>query len=129
MYFSIDTALTNNYTDNNTIFAWALSVPDLVSKNDIDWFNLNKMIKTREKIQAILLNGRKSDLSNLQLNIDYEAIKSVLSTKILGITLHNQFHFNPHIGNICRSAANQLNALWDFNFFLNFKAKHVSIKL
>ena len=47
---------------------------------------------------------------NLHLNIDNEAIKSVLSIGLLGIILDDKLNFNLHIGNIIRLAANELNS-------------------
>ena len=35
----------------------------------------------------------------------------MLSVKLLGLQLDNKLNFNLHISNICKSAANQLNAL------------------
>ena len=37
--------------------------------------------------------------------------KSRAFYEILGIQLHDKLKFSPHINNVCKSAANQLNAL------------------
>ena len=37
------------------------------------------------------------------------------SGELLGIQLDDQLNFIPHISNICKSAANQLNALIRFH--------------
>ena len=58
------------------------------------------MIANPEKSQAILLNKRKSNLTNLRLNIDDKAVKLVSSTELLGIIMDDKLNFNLHIGNI-----------------------------
>ena len=51
----------------------------------------------------------------------------VSSVELLGIQIDNEFNFNLHISNICRSAANQLNALIRIKRFLGFKGKRILI--
>ena len=51
----------------------------------------------------------------------------VSSVKLLGIQIDNQLNFNLHISNICRTAANQMNALTRLKQFLGFKEKRILI--
>ena len=51
----------------------------------------------------------------------------VSSVKLLGIQIDNQLNFNLHISNICRTAANQMNALTRLKRFLGFKEKRILI--
>ena len=69
------------------------------------------MILNPLKFQAIISDKRKSNLTNIPLTIDNQTIKSVPSVVLLGVHLDDKLNFNFHISNICRSAANQLNAL------------------
>ena len=69
------------------------------------------MIINLDKFQAIILDKKKSNLTYILLTIDSQTIKSVPSVELLGIHLDDKLNFNLHISNICRSAANQLNAL------------------
>ena len=69
------------------------------------------MIINPQKFQAIILDKEKSNLASIPLTIDNETIKSVPSVELLGVHLDDKLNFNLHISNICRSAANQLNAL------------------
>ena len=46
-----------------------------------------------KKSQAILMNKRKFDLTNLQLNADDKAIKSMSPVELLGITLDEKRNF------------------------------------
>ena len=85
------------------------------------------MIINSDKFQAIILDKNKSNLTNIPLTIDNQTIKSVPSVELLGIHLDDKLNFNLHISNICRSAANQLNALIRLKSYLNFNAKRVLI--
>ena len=85
------------------------------------------MIINPDKFQAIILDKKKSNLTNIPLTIDNQTIKSVPSVELLGIHLDDKLNFNLHISNICRSAANQLNALIRLKSYLNFNAKRVLI--
>ena len=85
------------------------------------------MIINLDKFQAIILDKKKSNLTYILLTIDSQTIKSVPSVELLGIHLDDKLNFNLHISNICRSAANQLNALIRLKSYLNFNAKRVLI--
>ena len=54
-------------------------------------------------------------------------IKSVSSVELFGIQIDDKLNLNPHISKICKSAANQLNALIRLKQFLSFHAKEVLI--
>ena len=69
------------------------------------------MITNPDKFQTITLDKKKSSLKNIPLTISNQTIKSVPSVELLGIHLDDKLNLNLHISNICRSAANQLNAL------------------
>ena len=70
------------------------------------------MIVNPDEFQAILLNKRKSDHTNERIVVDNENIKVASSVELLGIQIDDKFNFNLYINNICRSVANQLNALF-----------------
>ena len=54
-------------------------------------------------------------------------IKSASSVELLGIQIDDKIDFNLQISKICKSAANQLNALISLKQFLTFHAKEVLI--
>ena len=85
------------------------------------------MIINPDKFQAIILDKKKSNLTNIPLAIDNQTIKSVPSVELLGIDLDDKLNFNLHVSNICRSAANQLNASIRLKSYLSFNAKSVLI--
>ena len=72
---------------------------------------MNKMIVNRDKFQAIVLNKKRFNLTNINFQVENQMIKSVSSIELLGIQIDDKLNFNLHISKICESAANQLNAL------------------
>ena len=85
------------------------------------------MIVNPDKFQAILLDKRKSDHTNQRIVVDSQNIKVVSFVELVGIQIDGKFNFNLHISNICRSGANQLNALFRLKRFLGFKEKRILI--
>ena len=123
----------HNFADDNTLSAWGETVSKLIDTLEsecniaIDWFTKNEMIINPDKFQAIILDKKKSNLTNIPLTVDNQTIKSVPSVELLGIHLDDKLNFNLHISNICRSAANQLNALIRLKNYLSINAKRVLI--
>ena len=78
-----------------------------------------------ETFQVIIIHKKKVDHTNEKVAIDNKQIKSVPSIELLGIQLDNKLTFSPHINNIRKSAANQLNTLIRLQNFLSFKEKNV----
>ena len=78
-----------------------------------------------DKYQATILNKRKSDHNNERITADNQQIEIATSVKYLGLQLDDKLNFNLHISNICKSAANQLNALMRLKNFMNFKGKEI----
>ena len=123
----------HNFADDNTLSAWGETVSKLIdtleseSNIAIDWFTKNEMIFNPDKFQPIILDKKKSNLTNIPLTIDNQTIKSVPSVELIEIPLGDKLNFNLHISNICRSAENQLNALIRLKSYLSFNAKRVLI--
>ena len=69
------------------------------------------MIGNPDKIQAILLEKRKSDHTNQRIVVENQNIKVVSSAELLGIQIDDKLNFIFQISNMCWSATNQLNAL------------------
>ena len=90
------------------------------SNTAIEWFQNNKMMVNPGKFQAFIMNKKKKYHTNESLKIGDKIIKTSSSVKLLGVQIDDQLNFNLHIGNICRSAANQLNALMKLKRFLAF---------
>ena len=88
---------------------------------------MNKMIINPDKFQAVVLNKKRSDLTNTNFQVDNQVLKSVSSVELLGIQTDDKLNFNLHINKTCKSAANQLNALIRLKQFLSFHAKEVLV--
>ena len=122
-----------NFADDNTLSAFATTVSTLIkilesgSEVVIDWLKKNKMVVNPDKFQAIIFDKRKRDHTDERITVDSQQIKVVSSMKLLGFQLDDKLNFNLHISNICKSAANQLNALIRLKKFMNFEEKKILI--
>ena len=99
----------------------------LTSNIAIEWFKMNKMIANANKFHTIVLNKKRSDFTNTNFQVDNKVIKSGSSVELLGIQIDDKPNFDLHISKICKSAANQLNALIRLKQFLSFHTKEVFI--
>ena len=87
-----------NFSDN-TLSGWGETLSKLIgtleSENNIaiDWFTKNKMFINPEKSQVIILDKKKSNLTNIPLTFDNQTVRSVASAEILGIHLDDKLHF------------------------------------
>ena len=93
----------------------------------IDWFKKNKMVVNPDKFEATILDKRKRDHTDERITVANQQIKVVSSVKLLGLALDDKLNFKLHISNICKSAANQLNALIRLKKFMNFEEKKILI--
>ena len=83
------------------------------------------MIVNPGKFQSIIIDKKTNSHANQVVSIHGKDVKTLSAVKLLGVHIDDQLKFNLHITNICRSAANQLNALTRLKHFLNFSAKKV----
>ena len=122
-----------HFADDNTRSSFAKTVSDLIktleeeSRAAINWFSMNDMIANPDKFKAIILDKQNSDFSNTKISVNNENLEIVPSVKLLRIQIDSQLNFNMHINNICKSAANQLNALIRLNCFLGIDEKKVLV--
>ena len=126
-------ASVHNFADDNTLSAFAENVSKLINILQIesevitDWFKKNQTIVNPDKFQVIIIDKKKGDHTNYNVVIANKQIKTVHSVEILRIQLDDELDFSPHISNICKSAANQLNALIRLQNFLGFKEIEILI--
>ena len=130
LFFFVSEVSLYNFTDDNTLSAFAKTILELINvlqsgSEIIDWFKNNKIIVNPDKFHAILLEKRKSDHTNQRIVVNNQNIIVVPSVELLGIQIDDKLNFNLHMSNICRSAANQLNALIRLKRFLGFKEKRI----
>ena len=132
-YYFIKNANVHNFADDDTLTTFTQNVGTLISilesesKIAIDWFEANKMIVNPGKFQSIIIDKKKQDHTKETFEIGDKVIEASPSVKLLGVQIDDKLNFNLHITNICRSAANQLNALIRLKQFLSFEAKKVLV--
>ena len=73
--------------------------------------------------QGIIIDKKKQEY----ISIDQKNVKTSSSVKLLGVNIDDKLNFNLHITKICRSTANQLQALIRLRMFLNFEEKKTLI--
>ena len=133
-----ENAKVHNFADDNTLTTFAQNVRNLISVLEsesniaIDWFKTNKMIVNPGKFQSIIIDKKKQDHKKEIFEIGDKIIEASTSVKLLGVQIDDKLNFNLHITNlinlhICRSAANQLNALIRLKQFLSFEVKKVLV--
>ena len=134
LFFFIKQANLYNYADDNTLAYFSKTMPDLVNTLGketgvaLSWLKQNEMIANPEKFHAILLRKNRTNTSGEKINIYGEIINSEETVKLLGVTLDYRLGFDPHISNICKKAATQLNVLQRLKSFIGFKEKKVLVQ-
>ena len=133
LLFFILIASVHNFTDDNRLSAFAENVSELInilqgeSEVITDWFKENQMIVNPEKFRLVIIDKKKGDHTNENVVIDNKQIKAVPSVELLEIQLDDKLNFSTHFSNLCKSAANQLNALIALQKFLGFTEKKILI--
>ena len=84
------------------------------------------MIENPDKFQAIVIDKRKSNNTDVKFFIDQEEIQAVSSAAILDITIDDKLNFNWHI-DFCLKSANQINSLARIKFFLENEERKILI--
>ena len=134
LFLFIKQATLYNYADDNTLAYSSKSMPDLVdilereTEVALSWLKQNEMIANPEKFHAILLRKNQTNTSGEEININGKIIKSEETVKLLGVTLDYKLDFDPHISNICKKAATQLNVLKRLKSFIGFKEKKILVQ-
>ena len=74
-----------------------------------------------------VIDKKKQDHTKEISEIGDKVTEASPSVKLLGVQIYDKLNFNLHITNICKSAANQSNALIRLKRFLSFDAKKVLV--
>ena len=61
---------------------------------------MNKMIVNSDKFHAIVLNKKRWDLRNTNLQVEDKVIKLISSVELLGNQIDDMLDFNLHISKI-----------------------------
>ncbi len=134
LFLFIKQATLYNYADDNTLAYFSKSMPDLINILEkesgvaLAWLEQNEMIANPEKFHALLLRKNQTNTSGEQININGKIIKSEETVKLLGVTLDYRLDFDPHISNLCKKAATQLNVLKRLKTFIGFQEKKILVQ-
>ena len=135
LFFFRKQATIYNYAEDNTLACFSESLPELVrvleeeAGNTLSWLDQNEMIANPNKFHALFV--KKKDQKNTSgINLDFlgQSIQSTETVKVLGVTLDYKLNFDPHISNICKKAASQLNVLKRLKSFIGFAEKEILVQ-
>jgi len=115
-----------NYADDNSL-AFFHNDPQVVksrlenaSESALQWFNQNFMEANPSKFQAIVLSKTNSDI---EFNIDGNAIKPMKCVKLLGVHLDDQLSFSSHVNELYVKCSRQISAMGRLSKALDVKCK------
>ena len=86
------------------------------------------MILNPNKFHALFVKKDQTDTSGKNLHFLGQSIQCEKSVKLLGVTLDYKLNFDPHISNICKKAASQLNVLKRLKSFIGFAEKEILVQ-
>ena len=99
------------------------------SAEAINWLKQNNMLVNSKKFQVLFLSRKKEFItSDRNLKINSNSIISPNWVKLLGIKIDSRSNFEPHVSQLCKSAARQLNALLCLKPYLTFEARKIMIE-
>ena len=96
--------------------------------NALSWLDQNEMIANPNKFHALFVKKDQTNTSGINLDILGQSIQSEESATLLGVTLDYKLNFDPHISNICKKAASQLNVLKRLKSFIDFVEKEILVQ-
>ncbi|MCP3926641.1 MAG: hypothetical protein GY714_29120 [Desulfobacterales bacterium] len=81
------------------------------------------MIANPEKFQALIIRKNQENTSGEIIKIKDKIIETEETVKLLGVRIDHKLNFDPHISELCKKAATQLNVLKRLKSFLGFQEK------
>ena len=118
LFLHVKTASLHNYADDNTVSAFAKSLPNLLNilENEtnitINWLKENKMIANPDKFHTLFIRKDKKDTSGIIMKFQNKTIISEDCIKLLGVRIDNKLNFDHHISDLCKKASGQLYAIF-----------------
>ena len=86
------------------------------------------MIANPEKFNALIVKKDRSDTSGVPIKLKDHNIQSKTNVKLLGIKLDNRLNFDPHIADLCKKAATQLNVLKRLKSFIGLEERKTLVE-
>ncbi len=134
LFLFIKQATLHNYADDNTLVYFSKTLSNLIEVLEeeagvaLNWLKQNQMIANPEKFHALLIRKDQANTSGQDFNIQGKLIKSEETVKLLGIQLDYKLNFEPHISELCRKAASQLNVLKRLKTFIAQKERKILVQ-
>ena len=69
----------------------------------------------------------QTDASGTSPSVKDHVLSTETEVNLLGITTDYRLSFDTHVGNLCKKAAKQINALKRLSSFLNQSSKHIMV--
>ena len=110
------------------------TLPDLIkileeeSNVSLDLLESNEMIANPEKFNSLIVKKDRSDTSGVPIKLKDHNIQSKTNAKLLGIKLDNKLNFDPHIADLCKKAATQLNVLKRLKSFIGLEERKTLVE-
>ena len=86
----------------------------------LKWFRIDSIVANPVKSQITFL-ASNIDNSKITFMIENKRVKSRSEVKLLGITIDDKLSFTTHIENLCNTASNHLRAFVRIRKFLSFE--------
>ena len=126
-----------NYADDNMLTCFSRTLPNLVRVLEEEagvaqaWLKESHMIANPSKFHALLIKKRLDEFQwreNKHPSIRGKTIESEDSVKLLGIQLDYKLNFDPHITELRRKGATQLNAPKRLRSYSGFEERKVLVR-
>ena len=133
LFYFISSENLHNFANDNTVSDSAETITELTARLEnltghaMDWLNENQMIANPSKFHAIILKKDQTDASGTSLSVKDHVLSTETEVNLLGITIDYRPSFGTHIGNLCKKAERQINALKRLSSFLNQSSKHTMV--
>ena len=119
-----------NYTDDNSPFSCAMTIPKVISELQkestilLNWIRNNGLKANSDKFH-LLLSGPNQAFSIRVGNVDIQSSKY---EKVLGIKIDNKLTFDDHVSSICSKASQKLHALARAANFMTLMQRKIVMK-
>ena len=122
IFFFADQSEIANYADDNTPYACAGSIEEVIKKLETDanllmtWFYENGLKLNAEKCKFLLFSKEPSETA---MRVGDALIKNSDSEKLLGIDIDSKLTFKGHVNKLCKKANQKLHALARVSNYMN----------
>ena len=127
LFMILNKSLVANYADDNSPFACAKDISNVIfqleedSNNLLEWVKNNGLKANPDKFHIILNGSHEDDF----IIVDEYAIKNSKCEKRLGIKIDHKLSFDDYVAELCKKASRKLHALSRVSKFMNFKQRRL----